>query len=44
MIRVQPAPEDFAFPYTAQVFLIERYVTTTASGKNSAVAVLGSPA
>jgi predicted transposase YbfD/YdcC len=40
-IRVQPAPEDLAFPYTAQVFLVERYVTDTASGKNSAVAVLG---
>lgn len=40
-IRVQPAPEDIAFPYTAQVFLVERYVTDTASGKNSAVAVLG---
>jgi len=40
-IRVQPAPEDIAFPYPAQVFLIERYVTDTTSGKNSAVAVLG---
>ncbi|HEX5401287.1 MAG TPA: ISAs1 family transposase [Pseudonocardiaceae bacterium] len=40
-IRVQPAPEDIAFPYTAQVFLIERYVTDTTSGQNSAVAVLG---
>ena len=40
-IRVQPAPEDIAFPYTAQVFLIERYVTDTTGGNNSAVAVLG---
>lgn len=40
-IQVQPAPEDIAFPYTAQVFLIERYITDTVSGKNSAVAVLG---
>lgn len=40
-IRVQPAPEGIAFPYTAQVFLVERYVTDTASGKHSAVAVLG---
>jgi predicted transposase YbfD/YdcC len=40
-IRVQPAPEDIAFPRAAQVFLIERYVTDTTSGKNSAVAVLG---
>jgi hypothetical protein len=40
-IRVQPAPEGIGFPYTAQVFLVERYVTDTASGKNSAVAVLG---
>lgn len=40
-IRVQPAPEDIAFPCTAQVFLIERYVTDTASGKDTAIAVLG---
>lgn len=40
-IRVQPAPEHIAFPYTAQVFLIERYVTDISSGTNSAVAVLG---
>ncbi|RJQ89696.1 ISAs1 family transposase [Amycolatopsis panacis] len=40
-IRVQPAPGDIAFPYAAQVFLIERYVTDTRSGKHSAVAVLG---
>jgi predicted transposase YbfD/YdcC len=40
-IRVQPAPEGIGFPYTAQVFLIERYITDTSSGKDSAVAVLG---
>jgi hypothetical protein len=40
-IRVLPAPEDIAFPCAAQVFLIERYVTDTSSGKNSAVAALG---
>jgi predicted transposase YbfD/YdcC len=40
-IRVQPAPENIDFPHVAQVFLIERYVTDTKTGKNSAVAVLG---
>jgi predicted transposase YbfD/YdcC len=40
-IQVLSAPEDIAFPYTAQVFLIERYVTDTTTGKHSAVAVLG---
>lgn len=40
-IQVQPAPENIDFPHVAQVFLIERYVTHTASGKNTAVAVLG---
>jgi predicted transposase YbfD/YdcC len=40
-IRVQPAPADIAFPHVAQVFLIERYVTDTAGGNNSAVAALG---
>jgi predicted transposase YbfD/YdcC len=40
-IQVQPAPGDIGFPYAAQVFLIERYVTATTSGKNSAVAALG---
>jgi len=40
-IQVQPAPENIDFPHAAQVFLIERYVTHTASGKNSAIAVLG---
>lgn len=32
-IRVQPAPEDIGFPYAAQVFLIERYVTDSPAGK-----------
>jgi predicted transposase YbfD/YdcC len=40
-IQVQPAPENIDFPHAAQAFLIERYVTHTASGKNSAIAVLG---
>jgi len=40
-IQVQPAPENIDFPHVAQVFLIERYVTDVASGKNSAIAVLG---
>jgi hypothetical protein len=40
-IRVLPAPEEIGFPHVAQVFLIERYVTDTASGKGSAVAALG---
>lgn len=40
-IRVQPAPDDINFPHVSQVFLIERYVTDTGSGKNTAVAVLG---
>jgi predicted transposase YbfD/YdcC len=40
-IQVQPAPENIDFPHVAQVFLIERYVTYMASGKNSAIAVLG---
>jgi predicted transposase YbfD/YdcC len=40
-IQVQPAPQNVDFPHVAQVFLIERYVTDTASGKNSAIAVLG---
>jgi len=40
-IRVQPAPENIDFPHVAQVFLIERYVTDTKTGKSSAVAVLG---
>jgi predicted transposase YbfD/YdcC len=40
-IQVQPAPENVGFPHTAQVFLIERYITDATSGKISAVAVLG---
>jgi predicted transposase YbfD/YdcC len=40
-IQVQPAPANIDFPHAAQAFLIERYVTDTASGKNSAIAVLG---
>ena len=40
-IQIHPAPDDIGFPDVAQVFLIERYVTDTTSGKHSAVAVLG---
>ena len=40
-IQTQPAPENIGFPHTAQVFLIERYITNTTTGKTSAVAVLG---
>jgi predicted transposase YbfD/YdcC len=40
-IQTQPVSEDIGFPYAAQAFLIERYVTDTSSGKCSAVAVLG---
>jgi predicted transposase YbfD/YdcC len=40
-IQVQPAPANIDFPHATQVFLIERYVTDTTSGKNSAIAVLG---
>ena len=40
-IQVQPAPNNVGFPHAAQVFLIERYVTNTTTGKTSAVAVLG---
>ena len=36
-IRMQPAPENIDFPHVAQVFLIERYVTDTKTGKSSAV-------
>ncbi|MEU5852720.1 ISAs1 family transposase [Saccharopolyspora shandongensis] len=39
--QTQPVPKDIDFPYAAQAFLIERYVTDTNTGKNSAVAVLG---
>jgi predicted transposase YbfD/YdcC len=40
-IQVLPAPVDAGFPGAAQVFLIERYVTDRATGRSSAVAVLG---
>lgn len=40
-IRTLTAPEDISFPHVAQTFLIERYVTDTSNGKNTAVAVLG---
>lgn len=40
-IQVLPAPENVRFPCAAQAFLVERYVTDSATGKTSAVAVLG---
>lgn len=40
-IQVQPAPPDLPFPHVAQVWLIERYVTTTNGEHVSAVAQLG---
>jgi predicted transposase YbfD/YdcC len=40
-IQVRSAPENVGFPHAAQVFLIERYITDTTTGKISAVAVLG---
>jgi predicted transposase YbfD/YdcC len=43
-IQVLPAPENVGFPFAAQAFLIERYITHTTgknNGKTSAVAVLG---
>ncbi|MFV2110520.1 ISAs1 family transposase [Micromonospora sp. LOL_015] len=40
-IRVLPAPPDLPFPQVNQVWLIERYVTHTATGKQSAAAQLG---
>lgn len=40
-IHVRPAPDNVGFPHAAQVFLIERYITDTTTGKISAVAVLG---
>ncbi|MDQ3579417.1 MAG: hypothetical protein M3443_17850, partial [Actinomycetota bacterium] len=40
-IQVLPAPEGIAFPYAAQAFLIERYVTDLAGNPISAVAALG---
>ncbi|MEV6347844.1 ISAs1 family transposase [Actinoplanes sp. NPDC051851] len=39
-IRVLPAPPDLPFPHVSQVWLIERYVTTS-NGKQSAAAQLG---
>lgn len=38
-IRVLPAPPDLPFPHVAQVFLVERYVTRTADGSQSAVSI-----
>jgi predicted transposase YbfD/YdcC len=40
-IQVLPAPADLPFPHVNQVWLIERYVTDTASTSRSAVAALG---
>lgn len=40
-IQVLPAPENVGFPFAAQGFLVERYITHTTSGKTSAIAVLG---
>jgi predicted transposase YbfD/YdcC len=40
-IQTRPAPEGIGFPHTAQVFLIERYVTDTHGGARSSVAILG---
>ena len=40
-IRVLPAPPDLPFPHVNQVWLIERYITHNASGKQTAAAQLG---
>ncbi|MEV6913323.1 ISAs1 family transposase [Amycolatopsis sp. NPDC051071] len=40
-IRVLPAPEDVTFPHAAQVFLLERHVTYTATGNTHHETVLG---
>jgi predicted transposase YbfD/YdcC len=40
-IQVQPAPPDLPFPHVAQIWLIERYVTTTDGTPISAAAQLG---
>jgi predicted transposase YbfD/YdcC len=40
-IQVLPVPENVKFPCAAQAFLVERYVVDSATGKTSAVAVLG---
>jgi hypothetical protein len=40
-IQVLPAPDSIDFPYAAQVFLVERYVTDLHANSISAVAVLG---
>lgn len=40
-IQVLPAPEDLPFPHVNQVWLIERYVTTTDGTPHSAIAQLG---
>jgi hypothetical protein len=41
LIKTMPAPANPGFPYARQVMLIERYVTDRATGRKSAVAVLG---
>lgn len=40
-IQVRPAPPDLPFPHVSQVWLIERYVTTTDGTPLSAIAQLG---
>jgi len=40
-LKVMPAPAGLRFPHVAQVWLCERYVTHTKTGRHSAVAVLG---
>lgn len=40
-IQTLPTPENVKFPAAAQAFLVERYTTHHATGKTSAIAVLG---
>jgi predicted transposase YbfD/YdcC len=40
-IQVLPAPDDILFPYAAQAFLIERYVSDLTGTPRSAIAALG---
>ncbi|MFC3456121.1 ISAs1 family transposase [Amycolatopsis speibonae] len=40
-IQLLPAPEDVTFPHAAQVFLLERHVTYTATGNTHHETVLG---
>lgn len=40
-LQTMPAPDGLRFPHVAQVWLCERYVTCNATGRTSAVAVLG---